>query len=374
MGTYQGILPCADCLGIKTTIELTKNNCYVYTTEYLDKKPNIFVEKGNYTLDKDILNLPLSNQEILHLKIKENQLIYLGRDTIVNTGSLAAFYILKKQVSNNTTFSGSYKTETKTGTSPLTLSIEKKDDTYSVHITGTKTKDTCNFYGQGFVKNDTLFLSKSPKNKRISIAITAVKNNNGLHISSIKPEGQFALTHYCDDKISIAGTYLKFDEAFLITKKQVGMFNPQMSIEDILNRLPADQVKKKVGHGEFKDDLYDDYEIYDTEHKLLVTISPKKQGDTQQKINRITIQSQLYQTVKGINKNTTYGTVEQAYFIDKIVPTRTHIILEIKSINAWLSISKSKLEKGWWDANKKTIDTHKIPKSATIDQFYIWWN
>ncbi|MBL4745717.1 MAG: copper resistance protein NlpE N-terminal domain-containing protein [Flavobacteriaceae bacterium] len=101
LGTYQGVLPCASCPGIKTTIELYKDNTYTYDTEYLGENTELFTKKGTYTLLKNILSLQLDDEEILHLKINKNQLIYLGKDTLVNTGALASFYILKKESKKN---------------------------------------------------------------------------------------------------------------------------------------------------------------------------------------------------------------------------------------------------------------------------------
>jgi copper homeostasis protein (lipoprotein) len=47
-GIYQGILPCADCEGIKTQIVLNKDLSYVLETQYLGKDEKIFQAKGTF--------------------------------------------------------------------------------------------------------------------------------------------------------------------------------------------------------------------------------------------------------------------------------------------------------------------------------------
>lgn len=48
-GVYYGFLPCADCVGIKTTLALNKNNSYILITQYAGKSDREFVEKGKFT-------------------------------------------------------------------------------------------------------------------------------------------------------------------------------------------------------------------------------------------------------------------------------------------------------------------------------------
>src|SRR5690554_3245370 len=36
-GTYEGVLPCADCEGIKTTIVLNQDGTFTHTAEYINK-------------------------------------------------------------------------------------------------------------------------------------------------------------------------------------------------------------------------------------------------------------------------------------------------------------------------------------------------
>ena len=49
LGTYKGILPCADCEGIETTITLNKDETYTSTVKYLGKSSEEIKEIGDFT-------------------------------------------------------------------------------------------------------------------------------------------------------------------------------------------------------------------------------------------------------------------------------------------------------------------------------------
>lgn len=50
-GSYAGLLPCADCEGIETTLELRADGHYTLTQLYQDKDHSSFVSEGSYTLE-----------------------------------------------------------------------------------------------------------------------------------------------------------------------------------------------------------------------------------------------------------------------------------------------------------------------------------
>jgi uncharacterized lipoprotein NlpE involved in copper resistance len=63
VGDYKGVLPCADCEGIETELELKANNTYELSEEYLGKQSNEFKAKGTFTFDADQNNvITLDNQ------------------------------------------------------------------------------------------------------------------------------------------------------------------------------------------------------------------------------------------------------------------------------------------------------------------------
>lgn len=95
-GVYNGILPCADCEGIQTTLELKNDGSYRIQSKYLGKneKENTFSTSGKFTWDKNgqIITLENGNKYF----VGENNLTQLDREGNKVTGSLAGHYILNK--------------------------------------------------------------------------------------------------------------------------------------------------------------------------------------------------------------------------------------------------------------------------------------
>ncbi|GAM31611.1 copper resistance protein NlpE [Acinetobacter calcoaceticus] len=98
-GTYKGTLPCADCEGIKTELELKDDKTYELTETYLGKgDKNPFETHGTFTFDKD-------NTSVITLDDKgQNRKFFIGENTATALdmegkkveGSLAEHYVLKK--------------------------------------------------------------------------------------------------------------------------------------------------------------------------------------------------------------------------------------------------------------------------------------
>ncbi len=54
-GTFTGVLPCADCGGILTTLTLNEDGTYVLETEYQGKDDNNkFTDQGKWTPSEDL--------------------------------------------------------------------------------------------------------------------------------------------------------------------------------------------------------------------------------------------------------------------------------------------------------------------------------
>jgi len=112
-GTYQGVLPCADCDGLETTISLNENNTYVIQSQYLGKGNKIFEQRGTFTWNKtgsivifdNIDNAP--NQ----YAVGKNTLTQLDLEGNLITGSLAKQYVLSKQEKETMEPSGSGQLE-----------------------------------------------------------------------------------------------------------------------------------------------------------------------------------------------------------------------------------------------------------------------
>lgn len=98
MGEYEGILPCADCEGIKTTIVLNQDGTFISKEQYI-KDPALEVEsKGDFSWDATgfIVTLESDNFE-RSFKVVERAIIHLDNDGNEITGELAEYYRLAQK-------------------------------------------------------------------------------------------------------------------------------------------------------------------------------------------------------------------------------------------------------------------------------------
>ncbi len=94
-GVYMGVLPCADCEGLQTTIRVLKDSDYLIQTRYLGTdEESSFRDSGQFSWDKNgrIITLDNGNKYL----VGENNLTQLNQDGKKVTGALADHYILNK--------------------------------------------------------------------------------------------------------------------------------------------------------------------------------------------------------------------------------------------------------------------------------------
>jgi heat shock protein HslJ len=103
-GTYQGILPCADCEGIKTQIVLNKDLSYTLETQYLGKDEKVFQTKGTFKWNDAGSKITLDKSEQMY-QVGENRIFHLDKDGNRITGNVADKYILEME---KTALTGKY--------------------------------------------------------------------------------------------------------------------------------------------------------------------------------------------------------------------------------------------------------------------------
>jgi len=103
IGTYKGILPCADCEGLETVICINENNTYNVKTKYQGKGEKVFEQKGTFSWNKEGNTIVLDEVENgpNQYFVGENTLTQLTLTGEKVTGNLASQYILAKQPTVN---------------------------------------------------------------------------------------------------------------------------------------------------------------------------------------------------------------------------------------------------------------------------------
>jgi len=99
LGIYKGVLPCADCEGIETSIELGTGNSYSKKTTFLGKENQSVIESsGVFTWNDAGNTITLSSEEVPNQYfVGENVLFHLDIDGNRVTGDLEKNHQLVKQ-------------------------------------------------------------------------------------------------------------------------------------------------------------------------------------------------------------------------------------------------------------------------------------
>ena len=99
-GTYEGVLPAADCEGIKTVLTLRNDTTYELVSEYLgSKEEQPITTSGVYEKnDSDVVVLITpSSGEKTYYKVVADGMALTDSTGVLNEGELANLYILKKK-------------------------------------------------------------------------------------------------------------------------------------------------------------------------------------------------------------------------------------------------------------------------------------
>jgi uncharacterized lipoprotein NlpE involved in copper resistance len=99
-GIYKGFLPCADCMGIKTSLALNANNSYILITQNTGKSVRDFVEKGKFTWAENANTIVLTSRDgatTHQYLIGDNTLTQLDNSGNKVSGKDAERYILHRK-------------------------------------------------------------------------------------------------------------------------------------------------------------------------------------------------------------------------------------------------------------------------------------
>lgn len=93
-GTYAGTLPCADCQGIRTRIELRADGTFSLSQTYLGRDPQPFIDNGTFTWDATGSRITLDGggSDSKQYRVGENALLQLDRNGQPINGAFTGAY------------------------------------------------------------------------------------------------------------------------------------------------------------------------------------------------------------------------------------------------------------------------------------------
>ncbi len=97
-GTYQGILPCGDCEGIKTTIEILENDRFEKRLKYLGRdEEEVLYSTGAFSWEASGGVIRLQGEHgFARFMVAENFLVHMEDEGDRYSGDLGNHYVLEK--------------------------------------------------------------------------------------------------------------------------------------------------------------------------------------------------------------------------------------------------------------------------------------
>ena len=163
------------------------------------------------------------------------------------------------------------------------------------------------------------------------------------------------------------------NDAFLITANQVGELTRGTTVRQLYQLFPSRQIKHTQTSGGFFDQVIDNYDIYSSEGRLLLTVSPTTANDTSAMINQIIVRDTLYKTAQGIGLNATLKDIREKYHNLRYIPTANQIVVSVPRTGINFLIDQHALEDNWWNDLTKEVENQNIPDSTRLEGVVIYW-
>lgn len=161
-------------------------------------------------------------------------------------------------------------------------------------------------------------------------------------------------------------------DPFLIDNTRVGQLTKEIRINQLDSIFPNDSIVRNTSGNEFLN-ATNNIEIYEKDGLPLLILEPVQQFDTTSTIGYIQILDPRYETLQGLNINSTFADVVEQYQISRIENTLNSAVIFIDELNLYLTIDKRELPSSLRYDTDTRITASQIPDNAKIKYFMISW-
>ncbi|WP_461532526.1 copper resistance protein NlpE [Sinomicrobium sp.] len=97
-GVYEGVIPCADCEGIKLTVDIKDDNSFKTVYYYLGKsEQNKYTEEGSWKISESTITFSTKDNNVHQFFVGEGFIQMLDQEgNKIEDSSIAEMFILKK--------------------------------------------------------------------------------------------------------------------------------------------------------------------------------------------------------------------------------------------------------------------------------------
>lgn len=160
---------------------------------------------------------------------------------------------------------------------------------------------------------------------------------------------------------------------YLVEAHQVGKLKKGSKVYELDSIFATDSIVKRIGEGDYMFADEDQYLIYDSIGKHLLTLTPSQQHDVNANIENIRIMDERYKTENELSINSSFADIQKNYKISKIQNTFNNLVIFVDELNAYFTIDKKQLpEHIRFDMNA-VMDSTTIPGTAKIKYYMLGW-
>lgn len=161
-------------------------------------------------------------------------------------------------------------------------------------------------------------------------------------------------------------------DPFKITNHSIGLLSDSTQVKDLKIIFSNDSLANYEGNA--FTGLVNDIEVYGTDGKKLMTLSPRKHSDSTSFIQSVRVFDPRYKTDKNISVESTFKDIANNYKISRIDNLINTIVVSVNELNASFTIDKKELPANMRFDRTLNIEPTHIPDQAKIKYFFLNWN
>jgi hypothetical protein len=161
-------------------------------------------------------------------------------------------------------------------------------------------------------------------------------------------------------------------DPYLIDANRVGPLTREIKINQLDSIFPNDSIVRNTTGNRFLN-ATNDIQVYDRDGSPLLILEPVQQFDSTSTVGYIQVLDPRFETIKGLNTESTFGEVVKNYSISRIENTLNSAVVFIDELNMYLTIDKKELPSSLRFDTDTRINASQIPDEAKIKYFMISW-
>ena len=158
------------------------------------------------------------------------------------------------------------------------------------------------------------------------------------------------------------------EDPFLIGKDRVGKLLKSHKLSDLETVFQADSLIRDTTRLNMGGNRK--IEVYEKGGAHLLTLTPSR--DSVPGIESVWIHDKRYKTVEGIGLEATYGEIEKAFEIRKVVSSLNNVLVLLKDNPVYFTISREELP-GSLKYSGTPVEAVQIPDEARVKYVMVGW-